>query len=67
MRTHTEKQEEILRLQERKRRQKQRERDVRLLWMGIIMFSVLLLTAAGVVAAGKIREVRETELQRWNS
>ncbi len=64
MRTHTEKQEEILRLQERKRRQKQRERDVRLLWMGIIMFSVLLLTAAGVVAAGKIREVRETELQQ---
>lgn len=64
MSTYIEKQEALLRLQARKRRQKQRERNIRLLWMSIIMFSILLLVTVGAVAAGKIWEVRETELQQ---
>ncbi len=64
MSTYTEKQEVHLRLQARKQRQKRRERKIRLIWMGIITFSILLLVTVGAVAAGKIREVRETELRQ---
>lgn len=64
MNTYAEEQGVSLKLQEREQRQKQRERNVRRVWMSIIIFSILFLTAVGVVAAGKMREIRETELQQ---
>lgn len=52
-----------LRMKKRNARQRRRERRVRLVWMSIITFSLLTLITVGVVAAGKIREIRETEMQ----
>lgn len=63
MSTYAEERGASLKLRERKLRQRQRERSVRLAWMCVIACGMLLFGSVGIVAAGKMREVREMKQQ----